>query len=154
MDRVMQFDINRRVVLDGLNRRAMERAAVEKEATLDAFEDAMIHRVNENCEGANWQRRFDDTIRLDREVISARVDQRAKSKAEREQIRKDTKLGCMIFLIYGIVIAWLTSWTHLPIWAAVLYIALGVPFLLLYVCDVHGIFRRGGARNEHCKRRV
>lgn len=154
MDREMQFDINRRVVLDGLNRRAEERAAVEREATLDAFEDAMIHRINENCDGAIWKRHFADTIRLDREAISARIDKRAENKAKAEQIRKDTRLGVLIFVIYGIVIAWLTKVSHLPVWAAVLYIALGVPFLLLYVCDVHGIFRRGGARNEHCKRHL
>lgn len=139
MDREMQFCINRQVVLDGLNRRAEERAAAEKEATLEAFEDAMIHRINENYEGASWQRHFEDTTRLDREVINARIDKRAENKAKAEQIRKDTRLGVLIFVIYGIVVAWLTSWTHLPAWAAILYILSGSLFLFLYLLDLHGL---------------
>lgn len=143
MDREMQFDVNRRVVMDGLNRRADERAAVEREAALDAFEDAMILRVNKNCDDANWKRHFDDTDRLDLEAINARINKRAEKKAESEQIKKDTRLGNLIFLVYAIVIVWLTYWTHLPVWAAILYVASGALFLFLYMCDVHGILRRG-----------
>ena len=142
MDKEKQFCINRRVVLDGLNRRAEERAEAEREANLDAFEDAMIHRINENCEGASWQRHFEDTARLNLDEINARIKKRAEDKAKADEIRKDTRLGVLIFVIYGIVVAWLTSWTHLPVWTAILYILAGSLFLLLYVLDVHGLLHR------------
>ena len=126
---------NRKIVQDGLDRRRME-------SQLDAFEEQMIQRVNENCDNANWQRKFDDTARLDMEAINARVTQRAESKTASKQVRQDTRIGCLIFLIYSIVITWLTSWTHLPVWAAVMYIAAGAFFLVLYLIDVHGLLSK------------
>ena len=128
---IFAMEANRRIVQEGLDRRRLE-------SQLDAFEDAMIQRVNEKCDTAGWQRKFDDTARLEREAINARIAQRAEHKTESKQARQDTRIGCLIFLIYGIVIAWLTSWTHLPVWAAIIYIAAGAFFLVLYLVNVHG----------------
>lgn len=125
------MEANRRYVQECLDRRKLDQQ-------LEEFEDSMIQRVNENCDNACWQRHFEDTARLDREAINARMNKRAEDKAESEIVRKDTRLGVLIFVIYGIVIAWLTSWTHLPVWAAIMYIASGALFLVLYLINVHG----------------
>lgn len=146
MDREMQFEINRRVVQEGLNRRAEERQAAIMEAALDAFEDEMILHINKNYDEASLTRHIDDTARLDLEAVNARMNERAEKNAEIKQIRKDSRLGRLIFTVYAIVIAWLTTWTHLPVWVAVLYIVMGAFFLFLYMCDVHGAFERGGKK--------
>lgn len=146
MDREMQFEINRRVVQEGLNRRAEERQAAQKEAELNAFEDEMILHINKNYDESSIKRHLDDTARLDLEAVNARMSERAEKNAEIKQIRKDSRIGSLIFAIYSIVIVWLTTWTHLPVWVAVLYIAMGAFFLFLYMCDVHGVFERGGKK--------
>ena len=123
---------NRKIVQDGLNRRRME-------SQLDAFEEEMIQRVNENCAAADWKRHCDNTANIERELRKARILARAAAKSGAQQDRKDTILGGLIFVIYGIVIAFLACWTYLPVWGAIMYIAVGALFLVLYLIDVHGL---------------
>ena len=126
------MDANRRIVQEGLDRRKLE-------TRLDAFENDMIQRVNENCDNAEWQRRFDDTARLDAELCKARALARAEHQSAVRQMRKDTALGCLIFFAYVVVLICLTGWTYLPVWAAGMYIAGGALFLAMYLCRVHGL---------------
>ena len=130
MDKKKQIELSRRIVQEGMNRRRTERQ-------MEEFEAKMIRFVNENAYTAELEKRISDAVRKERAIHKAQISERAKRKAAAKQRRKDTALGCLIFLIYANILSWLTTWTHLPVWAAALYIAFGALFLFLYVCMLY-----------------
>lgn len=138
MCKEMQFAINRQVVIDGLNRRAEERAAAEREAALESFEDSMIRRCNAHCEETHLQNRMDEEVRTAQNRSASNISGRAKAKASRQNRQKDTALGCLAFFAYAVLLLWLTTWTYLPIWGATGYILGGAVFLVLYLGKMYG----------------
>lgn len=123
---------NKRIVQEGLDRRKLERQ-------MDAFEDAMLRRINENHDNAVWQRQSDKAMRHSREECNTRIAARAEAAAVARQMRKDTALGCLSFFAYVVVMLMLTAWTAFPVWAAATFIVCGAPFLGLYLRRVHGL---------------
>lgn len=130
-NRANAMEANRRIVQEGLARR-------RREHQLDAFETAMIQRCNEHYYHADLQRKMDDTTRIGRELCAARIVARAERRAVGKRIRKDTALGCLSFFAASVVTMWLTTWTNLPVWAAVTFIVSMALFLAAYICDLHG----------------
>ena len=140
MCREMQFAINRQVVLDGLNRRAEERAAAAREAELEAFEQAMIRRCNAQYDAANLQQRMDEDLRTSRERCASNISNRAAAKERRQSLHKDIAFACLIYFTYTVVLFWLTKWTHLPMWGAITYAVGGVAFLATHIQKLRGLF--------------
>lgn len=130
MDKKKQIELSRRIVQDGMNRRRTERQ-------MERFESKMIQFVNENAYAAELENRISYVVRKELAIRNAMIAERAKRKAATKQRRKDTALGCLAFLTYANTLSWLTTWTPLPVWAAVLYIACGAMFLILYVCNLY-----------------
>lgn len=129
---VIAMAANRRIVQEGLDRR-------KQESQLNAFEDEMLRRINENCENAAWQTRQDIYDRINREGCKSRIAARAEAAAKTKQRRKDTALGILTLFAHAVVMLWLTTWTYFPIYAAVTLIVGGAMFLALYLCRVHGL---------------
>lgn len=129
MCREMQFAINRQVVIDGLNRRAEAKAAAEREAELEAFEEDMIRRCNDRYEAAHLQQRMDEDVRTCRDRCESNISGRAYIKERKKQLRKDVALSCLIYFAFAVVIFWLTTWTYLPLWGAAAYVAAGAMIL-------------------------
>lgn len=128
----MAMASNRRIVQEHLDRRKIEKQ-------LNTFEDEMIQRVNDNRYNAILQRDCDTALLMEREGSKLRILSRVACRAVREQIRKDTALGCLTYFAYAVVMLWLTRWTYLPVYAAVTCIVGGVLFLAVYLCRVHGL---------------
>lgn len=137
MCKEMQFAINRQVVMDGLNRRAEERETAAREADLEAFEEDMIRRCNANCDEIHLQKRMDEEVRTSLEQCKAKISGRAYAKERRRNRRKDVALSCLIFFAFTVITFWLTTWTHLPLWGAITYIAGGAMFLALHLFMLH-----------------
>ena len=129
---ILAMEANRKYVQEGLDRRRLENQ-------LNAFEDEMFQRINENSEDAVLRNKAQKDAQLARERCKLRIAARAGAAAVAKQKRKDTVIGCLTFFAYAVVMYWLTSWTWLPIWAAAMYIAGGAMFLVLYLCRVHGL---------------
>ena len=127
----LAMEANRRYVQDGLNRR-------RQESQLNAFEDAMIRRCNEKHDEACLQERAAAAVNNDRELSKSRIAQRAEEREKTEQTRKDVSLACLIFFAFAVVMLQLATWTLLPTWAALLCVALGVPFLVSFIRDPRG----------------
>lgn len=121
------MEANRRYVQDGLNRRKLEHQ-------LDAFEDDMIQRCNENYEAAYWQ----NVAKSDQQKCMARIEERAEKREKAEEVRKDISLACLIYFVFAIVLLQLANWSLIPIWTALLCVAMGVPFLVTFICDPRG----------------
>lgn len=138
MCKEMQFAINRKVVIDGLNRRAEERAAAEREAALESFEDTMIRRCNDNYDASRLQKRMDEDVRSSIARCESNIFGRSAAKAKRQNQKKDAALGCLSFFAYSVVLLWLTTWTHMPIWGAIAYIIGGGVFLAAYLRNTFG----------------
>lgn len=128
----MAMTSNRRIVQEHLDNRKLEKR-------LNAYENEMIRRVNENCANAIMQRDTDVALMLAREGSKMRILARAEYKAVRDQKRKDTALGCLTFFAYAVLLFWLTSWTYFPVWAAATCVIGSIPILLVYLCRVHGL---------------
>ena len=123
----LAMQANRRYVQDGLDRRKLENQ-------LDAFEDEMIERCNENHEAAYWK----NVARLDQEKCKARIVARAEQRERAEQIHKDIALACLIFFAFAVVMLHLAIWTPLPFWASLILIGYGVLFLVSFIRDPRG----------------
>ena len=134
-NRAIAMEANRRIVQEGLARR-------RREHQLDAFEADMIQHCDDHYYHADLQRKMDDTTRIGKELCAARIIARAERRAVSKRIRKDIALGCLSFFAASVVSVWLTTWTHLPIWAAVALIVVMALFLAVYICDLHGFLSK------------
>lgn len=123
---------NKRIVQEGLDRRKLERQ-------LNAFEDDMLRRINENHDNAIWQHHSDKEQAILRRTCNARIVARAEAAAIARQMRKDTALGCLTFVAYAAVMLSLIAWTPFPIWGAAAFITGGSMFLAAYLYRVHGL---------------
>ena len=129
---IMAMNANRRIVSEGLFRRKIEKQ-------LDAFEDQMIRRCNERCDAANFDRKMENTLQLEEDLRKARILAREQKRAAAARIRKDTALGILSFFAASVVSLWLTTWTYLPMWAAVTLILGGLSLLVAFICKLHGL---------------
>lgn len=120
----LAMEANRRYVQNGLDRRKLE-------GELDAFEDDMIQRCNENCEAAYWQ----SVARNDRENCKTRIAERAEKREKAKQTRKDITLACLIFFAFATVMLQLAAWTPLPWYASLILVGAGVVFLVSFIRD-------------------
>lgn len=120
----LAMEANRRYVQNGLDRRKLE-------GELDAFEDDMIQRCNENCEAAYWQ----SVARNDRENCKTRIAERAEKREKAKQARKDITLACLIFFAFATVMLQLAAWTPLPWYASLILVGFGVLFLVSFIRD-------------------
>ena len=128
---------NKRIVREGLERRKAERREAQEEARLEQFERDMIRACNENR--AN--------TKIEREAVAADRSSKTQSKA-RIASRKDAKFRKMeretgtvhAVAIYAVAVAflfWLTTWTHLPMYAAITCAISFFPFLPIYVSRLY-----------------
>lgn len=113
----MQCEMNRRVVQEGLRRRADRRA--ETERSLEAYEVDMIRFCNDRHAMALMDERVDADVRMCRQQSNARIAKRAKIRALKQERRKDTVLDCLTYFVVTVLLFWLTAWTYLPVWCAV-----------------------------------
>lgn len=123
----MNSDEARRIVSLGLQHRKMERQNAEREQRLEKYERDMITHCNEHSADAKILRRLDDTVQFDRAQAVARREARLDVLAK-EQAREAAAAGAVKrYILSCVVILWLTTWTYLPLWAAVTLVAgLGV----------------------------
>lgn len=131
MDKEKQFAINRQVVMDGLNRRAEKRAAAEREADLDAFEDAMICRCNAQYDAARIQRRMDAEVERCREQRVSNIAKRAEVKRRKQMLHKDIALSCLVYFAFAVILFWLTTWLCMPIRGTITATAAGAMLLII-----------------------
>lgn len=132
MERVTQYEINRRAVQDGLKRR---------NDRMESYEQDMIHACNKNCADAK-KRREQEEIQHTAQAVSdqerkARARERLKamqadSRKEQEATRA---VNAYLFVISGLLL--LAAITWLPFWAAITT-ALGLAVCL--VCYLYRVF--------------
>ena len=150
MDRVEQFEINRRIVQDGLNRRAEQRARAARETTLETYEADMIRACNDRHEVSLLQKKADDVVRECRDRCNHNIAERARAKAQKWSRRKDLALGCLSYFAVSVLMHWLTTWTYLPVWGAV---TAQIGFLPILIAHVYLLYNPPAERKEEARER-
>ncbi len=131
-------DENRQIVLDGLKRRALKKAADQLETKLDAFEADMIQHCNVNHASA--------TVRQNcRTSIAIRAKAREK-RALKWQAVKDVALSAFVFIAFSAGMLWLTTWTYLPLYGAATYIVGGALLLFAQIIRTTAALQNGGGK--------
>ena len=151
MDKVKQFEINRRVVQDGLKRRAEEREAAERETALEFYEADMIRFCNDRHEVALVQRKTDDDVRKCFGQCKHNIAGRAKAKAQKQRVQKDTALSSLSYFAYTVLMFWLTTWTYLPVWGAAAAVLGFLPVLLAHIYLLHNPLSERKEAAHGCK---
>lgn len=132
-----QFETNRRIVRDGLDRRKIER----NEARLDAYERDMIRVSNAKCADGRAQRALDERLQEeDRQTTRMhfqRVAARRDARAEAEKRERATVQTVKLFALACIVLTCLTRITYLPVWGAVAASAGLAPLVMAHIYLLH-----------------
>lgn len=129
----MSSDEARHIVTLGLQHRKMIRQNAEREQRLEKYERDMITRCNEHSADAKILRRMEDTDQLSRIQAAARQEARKQIQAA-EQAREEAATGAVKrYILTCMAILWLTTWTYLPLWAAVTLVAGLAVFPVVYV---------------------
>lgn len=128
MDKISQYELNRRTVQEGLKRRSDR---------LDAYEHDMIEACNRNCADAKKQRAQAELLHTVQVVSEEERKARAKERllAMQETHRQEQKAVRAVnaYLITDLVLLLLAVFTPLPFWASITT-ALGmIPLLCAYL---------------------
>lgn len=128
MDKISQYELNRRTVQEGLKRRSDR---------LDAYEQDMIEGIHRNCVDAK-KRTAQEAIQHTAQVVSdeerkARAKERLHAMQEAHRLEQETIRAVNAYLITDLVLLLLAVFTPLPFWAAITT-ALGmIPLLGAYL---------------------
>ena len=132
MERVTQYEINRRTVQEGLKRRADR---------MEAYEHDMINACNKNCADAK-KRREQEEIQHTAQAVSeeerkalARKRLQAMQADHQKEQKATRSVNIYLFVISGLLL--LAAATHFPCWAAI-STALGLAVCLL--CYLYRVF--------------
>lgn len=117
----------KRIVSAGLERQRDARQTAEHEARLERYEMDQIRGISENCAGARMKREAEERTRQSIQQAEARRAAIAQARAEQQRKEDAAMAACRYYGLTCLGILWLTSMTHLPIWAAItLALGLGV----------------------------
>lgn len=123
----MSSEEAKRTVTAGLQQRREARQLAEQEAQLEQYEQEQIQFCNEHCADAKFQRRMEETGRLNQEQMEARRAARAEALAKELAREEAATTAVKRYGISCMAILCLTIFTNLPLWAAVtLALGLGV----------------------------
>ena len=131
MEKNSQYEINRRIVQEGLQRRADR---------MDAYEHDMIEACNRHCADAKKQRSREEVLRTAQAVSveerKARAKERLHAMQENHRQEQETTRAVNVYLVTTIALLLLASATQFPFWAAITT-ALGmIPLLCAYLYRV------------------
>lgn len=121
----------RAIVQRGLDRRKAERQRAEQAAQMDRQECELFGIIEDNFVCSDAMRRADDALRANREQVEERL---ANRRMGRERRKKQSKI--VSFLLWAsccLGLMWLTTWTQLPIYAAVTFAINSLAVLLAYL---------------------
>lgn len=132
MERVTQYDINRKTVQDGLKRR------VDR---LDAYEHDMIAACHKNCASAKEQRekvqaaKFVQVQQAEERaaMVRAKIEAQYKEQEQEQKANRAFRMYCSCVILF----LWLTTWTQLPMWAA---ITTGLGLAAILMCYLYRVF--------------
>ena len=128
---------NKRIVLDGLERRKAARNQARREARLNQFERDMISAVNKNRAGSVMERKLSDTGRIAQAEAAAR--QVARREARKKEWEREAAANnaikmyvwcCLALLVLAIL-------APLPMWAAITTIAGLAVFPMAYIIRLY-----------------
>lgn len=115
---------NRRIVLEGLKRRADR---------LDVFENDMISAVHQNCTEKREQRVKDEVAKtvqtVSAETRKARARARLKAMQTHQRQERETSKAVNIYLAVVVGLLLLAAGTHFPYWASIT-LSLGLAVIL------------------------
>jgi hypothetical protein len=128
MDKISQYELNRRTVQEGLKRRSDR---------LDAYEHDMIEACNRNCADAKKQRAQAELLHtaqvVSEEERRARAKERLHAIQEAHRQEQEATNAVNAYLITDLALLLLSVFTPLPFWAAITT-ALGmIPLLCAYL---------------------
>ena len=121
----------RKTVQAGLDRRKVARA--EREDRLEQYERDMISACNGRCADAKILRLADEAGRLPKEQAHARKMARLEAMANEREREVKAKYAVKLYALYCLGLLLLTTFTHLPIWAAIATTIGTAPFPAAYV---------------------
>lgn len=123
----MNCEENKRTVIAGLDRRRMERLEAKQEARLERYEQDQLHAISENCTSARMKREAEEASQRILQQTAAKRAARAAELAEAQERKDDSIRAIQYYVLVCLGVMWLTTFTYLPIWAAVtLALGLGV----------------------------
>lgn len=133
----MSSEEARTIVQSGLDRRNAAREQARNEARLENYERDMIRVSNARCADGRAHRALEQRLQAqDREIQkehfqrkAARMDAKAKAEEREHKTAQAFKLYTFICCFFF----WLTTWTYLPVYAAVALSVSGVSILLAYL---------------------
>ena len=121
----------RAIVQRGLDRRKAERQRAEQAALMEEQDSELFGIIEDNFVSSDAMRRADDAIRANRDQIKER---QAARRMARELRKIDNKIGSIMLCFsccLGLMKA--TTFTQLPIYAAVAFSISSVVILLAYL---------------------
>lgn len=128
MEKNLQYEANRRTVLEGLQRRADR---------MDAYEHDMIAACNRNCADAKAQRAREELQHtaqmVSEEERRARAKERLHAMQEAHRQEQEATRAVNAYLITDLALLILAGFTPLPFWAAITTALGAVPLLGAYL---------------------
>lgn len=128
---------NKRIVREGLDRRKAARLEAQNEARLEQFERDMIRACNENSANAKIERMAVAADRSSKTQSRAKIASRKNAKYRKMERENGTIHAVMLYVLAVAGLFWLTTWTHLPAYAAITCAISFFPFLPIYVSRLY-----------------